>query len=78
MGIDRLTSTVCRLFFLGAFVLLALAVAERLANASGYTFVGGLYQGGRLLEFGALLLVFVIALLLRQVRDELRRRDGRS
>lgn len=71
MNIDRLSSLVSRVFFGAAFILLALAVAERTALAFGYTITGGT-PGGRLLEIAVSSLVFVIALLLRQIRQELK------
>jgi hypothetical protein len=65
-----------RLFFVGAFVLLALAVLERIVNAFGYTIILGSFRPGRLLEFSAILLLFVTVLVLRQVRDEMRSRPS--
>ena len=73
MSLEKLVSLASRLFFLGAFVLLALAVLERVANTFGYTILH-LYRGGRLLEFAVVLLVFVIAMQVREVREEFRRR----
>ena len=73
MSLEKLVSLVSRLFFLGAFVLLTLALIERIANATGYTILH-LYKGGRLLEFAVVLLVFVIAVQLREMKEELRRR----
>ena len=72
MSLEKLMSMSSRLFFLGAFVLLGLAVIERVANATGYTILQ-LYRGGRLLEFAVVLLVFVIAIQLREIREELKR-----
>jgi preprotein translocase subunit SecY len=71
MSLEKLTSMASRLFFLGAFLLLGLAVIERLANAAGYTILH-LYQGGRLLEFAVVLLVFVIAIQQREMKQELK------
>jgi len=73
---DALTSFVSRLFFLFAFCLLALSLFEALANIWDYTVLRGIYSAGRLLEFAAILLIFVMAIVLRQVRDELRRRGA--
>jgi preprotein translocase subunit SecY len=73
MSLEKLVSLVSRLFFLGAFVLLALALIERIANAAGYT-IFQLYKGGRLLEFAVVLLVFVIAVQLREMKEELKSR----
>jgi hypothetical protein len=72
MTFEKMVSAASRLFFLGAFVLLALAVLERIANASGYTILK-MYSGGRLLEFSVVLVIFVIALQLRAMREELKK-----
>jgi len=70
---ESLFSAVSRLFFLGAFALLALAVLEKAANATGYTIMRA-YPGGRLLEFAVVLLIFVVAIQLRAMREDLKRR----
>jgi hypothetical protein len=71
---EKLNSLICRVFFVVAFILLAVAVLERLMNVVGYSFMlGSDYQAGRLLEFAVILLVFVITVLLRQIRDELQK-----
>jgi hypothetical protein len=57
-----------RPFFVAAFVLLVVAIVERAVTAETYS-------PGRLLEIAAMLMIFVIAMLLRQVRDELRKRN---
>ncbi len=72
MNLEKLISVASRLFFLGAFVLLGLAVLERSANAFGYTILH--FRGGRLLELAVVLLIFVIAMQVREVREEFRRR----
>ena len=69
MGLDKLTSHVSRLFFAVAFLLAAVAIFERIANFVGFTLLRGMYNPGRLLELAALLLIFVVAVLLRQIRD---------
>lgn len=71
MSVEKLFSVVSRLFFLGAFVLIGLAVMERVANLAGYTFEP-VYQSGRLLEFAVVLLVFVITIQLREMKEGLR------
>ena len=72
MSLEKLISLVSRLFFLCAFVLLGLALIERIANAAGYTILQ-VYRGSRLLEFAVVLLVFVIAAQLREMKAELKR-----
>ena len=73
MNLEKLVSMVSRLFFLGGFVLLGLALNERIANATGYTILQG--KGARLLEFAVVLLLFVIAVQLREMKEELRKRS---
>jgi hypothetical protein len=73
---DAFASMVSRVFFLVAFVLLGLSVFEALANLRDYTILRGTYTAGRLLEFAAILLIFVMAILMRQVREELRKRGA--
>jgi hypothetical protein len=69
MNIDMLSSVVSRVFFIGAFLLLALGVLEKIAFVFGYTIVRESITAGRLLEISAVAVVFVIAILLRQIRE---------
>jgi len=64
-------SVICRVFFLAAFLLLAVAIVDRFLNFFGYTILSSGYSSGRMLEFAAIMLVVVIALLLRQIREGL-------
>lgn len=64
-------SIMSRVFFFAAFLLLAVAVFERLINYFGFTILGSSYTPGRMLEFAGIMLLFVIALLLRQTREGL-------
>jgi hypothetical protein len=73
MSLDKLASLACRVLFVIAFLLLAVAVLERLAVQFGYSVLGAAYGAGRLLEFAGILLLFVIALLLRQIRDHVKK-----
>jgi hypothetical protein len=74
MDLDKLIGSVGRPLFLIALVLLGIAGAERIANVAGYTITRNALTAGRLLEISAVLATFVIAILLRQIRDELRSR----
>ena len=67
--IDKLSHYSCRIIFGISIALLAVAVLEEVLGFLGWTlsFVG--YEPGRLLEISATLMIFVIALLLRQVRE---------
>lgn len=68
MTLARIESLFNRIFFLGALLLFAVAVLEKLANLNGYTIIAGAYAPGRLFEFAAIMLLFVITLLLRDIR----------
>ncbi len=73
MEIDKLNSIVLRVFFFGAFLLLVLAVLEK-----GLNLVGGSLPllnalPNQVLQWAVVLLVFVMALLLRQIREELKK-----
>lgn len=70
---NSITSLISRVFFFISFVLIALALVERFLNFSGYTIFRGAYTSGRVLELAGLLMIFVIAILLRQIRDSLRK-----
>jgi hypothetical protein len=71
MDSERLSSLVSRTFVFVSFGLLALAVLEKLCNSFGYTLLRGLVPSSHLLEYAVVLLMFVVALVLRQVRDRL-------
>ena len=75
MNSDKLSSMFSRVMFLVAVVLLALAVLEKIVNMNGYTVIKT-YDPSRLLELAATMIVFVIVLLLRQIRDGVRRPTG--
>lgn len=61
-----------RIFFLGAFILAGLAVAEKVLNLIGYTFLSDFYSPWRLLEFAAISLLFIMVLQLREINISLR------
>ena len=71
------SSIASRIGFFGAFAFLSMAVVERLANMVGYTtLLSGFSSPGRMLEFAVVLLIFVIALLLRDIREQLKPGDS--
>lgn len=76
MGSDRLSSFMSRAFFFAASLLLVGAVFERILNHFGYTYLSSGYTPGRMLEFAGIMLLFVIAILLRQAREELRHKGA--
>ena len=72
---DAQVSFFNRLFFAVASLLLILSVLEWVLRWFGYTLSFLEYTPGRLLEFAAIMMVFVIVALLRQIRDLLRNRS---
>ena len=71
---NALTSLVCRVLFVVAFALAALALGEKLANLAGYTVLRDAIGAGRLLEISGITLLFVVALLLREIAHALKAR----
>jgi len=69
MNITGFLQLFARVFFVVALGMLGIAAAELLLNLFNYTILRGQYSPGRLIELSAALMVFVIALLLRQIRD---------
>ncbi len=73
MSIERLQSSVSDILFWGAMVLLDVAILERiLLSGFGVSLMGQAYGPWRLAQFAAILMIFVAAISLREVRDELR------
>ena len=73
MNLEKMTEIGYRILFSISLILLLAAVGERFVNLIGYTFLQQTsYSPWRLLEFAAIFVLFVIAILLRQIRQELR------
>lgn len=70
----NLNSLVSRIFFFISFLLIAIAIVDRFLNFYGYTILMGGYTAGRMLEFAGIMLTVVIALLLRQIREEIKKK----
>ena len=69
--IDKLTSLLSRLFFAVASIVLVIAVIDWILRMGGTTLSFISYQPGRLFEFAAILMIFVMVLLLRQIREKI-------
>ena len=67
--IDKLSHYFCRALFGISIALLAVAVLEEVLGSLGWTLSFIRHEPGRLLEISATLVIFVIALLLRQIRE---------
>lgn len=57
-----------RVLFFASFVIAGLAVSEKVLSLFRYTLVGRFYTPGRLMEFAALGLLFVLVLYLREIK----------
>jgi hypothetical protein len=62
---------IARVLFIVAFVLAGAAILEKAANMGGYTLLRSTYQPSRLLELAAVVMLFVIAVLLRDLRRQM-------
>jgi len=76
MNLEFIYKHFARTLFMMASVAIALAFLEWIGDFVGFSLTGGMYTAGRLVELAAALLVFVVAVLLRQIRDELRTGQG--
>ena len=74
MNLDQLNSAMSRVCFIGGFAFLVLVIIEELALSSGKSILSNAYTPETLLNIGAILFIVVITLLLRQIREELKRR----
>jgi hypothetical protein len=68
----NLTNTANRVLFGASVLLTGLAVWDRVIHAFGYTILRG-YAPSRLLDLAGLGLLFVIALELREIKEQMRR-----
>lgn len=74
MTIEKVTSVFSRVLFFSALALLTIASVEGVANFWGYTFLRqASYTAGRFFELAAIFLIPVIVILLREIREELRK-----
>ena len=72
MNLEFVYEHFARTLFIMASVAIAVAFLEWIGDFVGFSLIGDVYTAGRLVELAAALLVFVVAVLLRQIRDELR------
>ena len=73
MDVEKLSHYGSRTFFVAALILFVVAVVEWVLSMLGVMGPRGGYMPGRLVEFAAMFMVPVITVLLRQIRDELRK-----
>jgi hypothetical protein len=76
MNLEFVYKHFARTLFIMASVAIVVAFLEWIGDFVGFSLIGEMYTAGRLVELAAALLVFVVAVLLRQIRDELRTGQG--
>ena len=69
MNIANLYKIFARSLFFFALAILAAGFIELVANLFDNSVLGAGYTAGRMIEVSATLVIFVIAVLLRQIRD---------
>ncbi len=69
--IDKLTSIFSRIFFAVALILFLVAILDKILNVFGWTWSWTPYGAARLFELSATFMIFVVVLLLRQIRERL-------
>ena len=72
--ITTLANILYRLLFIVSLVLLLIAIWDKFIRFFGWTISWVTYAPGRILEFSAIFMIFTIAFLLRQIREELKNR----
>ena len=70
---EKLYQIIYRVLLLISFLLLFLAVLERVLLSFGYTLSFVSYGPGKLLEYAGISAIFTAVLLLRQIRDHLKK-----
>ena len=69
--LEKLYLMVPRIIFVIALALFVFAIWGRFIEIFGWRYSFLFYSSGRLLEFSGILLIFVITMLLRQIREAL-------
>lgn len=69
--VDKLTSVFSRIFFAVALIFMIIAAVDWILRLFGWRFSWVPYQPGRMFEFAGILMIFVMVLLLRQIREKI-------
>lgn len=72
MQVNIIVNYLSKTLFVVASMAILVAFLELAAQLIGESLVFEMYSPGRLIELSAMLLIFVIAVELRQIREELR------
>ena len=74
--IDKIINICSISFWAISLVLLFIAILEKIIGLFGWTLAWVPYESARLLELAAILVIFVIAFILRQIRVELKKQTA--
>jgi hypothetical protein len=72
VDLNKWSSALSRLCFAVAFILFVVGIVDWALSLGGRRVVTG-YMPGRLIEFGVMFMIPVITVLLREIREELRK-----
>jgi hypothetical protein len=67
----KLIGLFSRILFIISFLIFVISFWEKIANMMGLTLILGYYSSWHLLEISAIILLFVIALQLREIKQSL-------
>ena len=70
--IEKFLNILPRVFFIVAFLCIAIAIVDWTLRLFGWTFTFIPYQPGRMFEFSGIFVLFVITLVVRQIREILK------
>jgi hypothetical protein len=76
--IEKFMSIFSRVAFSISLLLLVIAVWDWLIRYFGWRLSWNIYSPGRLIEFSGIFMVFVIAILLRQIRETMKAQNTKS
>lgn len=76
--LEQFLKIINRFLFTCAFVIFVIASWNWIIGLFGWTLKWNPYQSGRMFEFSGIFMIFAIALLLRQIREELKKLNTSS
>ncbi len=76
--IDRIVHILTWIFFTAAFIFSFISIWDRILLFFGWSLTWLPFSRWRLIEVAVIALIFVITLLLRQIREELRKQSAKS
>lgn len=72
---EKIISLINRIFFIFSFLLFFVAIWNKILGFFGLRISWINYTSSQLIEFSAVLIMFVIALVVRQIREEIKKKN---